>query len=154
MHGDRQARLIAHRQAILAGCAGTRVRRLARRLTRRYDLALAPVGLTLSQLMLLLACAGPRPVAVAEVAERLDLDRTTLSRTLAPLARRDLVTLATADDHRTRLVSLTGEGHDRLDDGLALWATVERAVTESLSVETLARLLADLERLAEAGRLR
>ncbi len=76
------AALAARRSEVLAACACTNLRKATRAVTQRFDTALRPSGLRATQLALLLACAGPDDANLGEIAERLAVDRSTLSRTL------------------------------------------------------------------------
>jgi DNA-binding MarR family transcriptional regulator len=86
----------ARRQAaeIARDCMASRVRHLERRLTRIYDDALRPHGLTGSQLSLLVATQLSGETTAAEVGRRLDLEKSTVSRNLARLAAAGLVDVA------------------------------------------------------------
>ena len=48
-----------------------------------------------------------------EMAEKLELDRTTLTLNVKPLAHQGLLTIAPGSDQRTRVVTLTPEGEAR-----------------------------------------
>ena len=63
-------------------CLGLRVRRLSRVVTRLFDGALRPLGLTPSQLTLLAVLERRGPLAPSVVARALDLEKSTLSRNL------------------------------------------------------------------------
>src|SRR5262249_62360303 len=74
----------------------------ARAPPRRYDAALRPSGLRTTQLSLLSRLEDDGPLTVSRPAARLGLDRTSLTRELAVLARRELVTMAAGSDRRAR----------------------------------------------------
>jgi DNA-binding MarR family transcriptional regulator len=76
---------------IARDCMASRVRRLERQLTRIYDDALRPHGLTGSQLALLVAAQLSGKTTAAEVGRILDLEKSTVSRNLARLAAAGLV---------------------------------------------------------------
>lgn len=146
------AALAARRSEVLAACACTNLRKATRAVTQRFDTALRPSGLRATQLALLLTCAGPDDANLGEIAERLAVDRSTLSRTLQPLARRGLVTVDTGPTRRARRVTVTPAGHAALSAALALWAGAERSVAEEIGWPDLARLFALLTRLVPHGR--
>ncbi|WP_146739712.1 MarR family winged helix-turn-helix transcriptional regulator [Hyphomonas pacifica] len=68
-----------------------RLLRAARRITREYDDALRPVGLTVTQFGLLNSVDRYEPDSISELADLLALDRTTLSRNLKPLEKAGLI---------------------------------------------------------------
>ncbi len=151
MEDDLGAALAAQREAVLAACACTGLRKATRVVTQRFDAALRPCGLRATQLSLLLACATPEPTTIARVSDMLAIDRTTLTRTLRPLSRRGLIEIGRAEDRRLRLISVTEAGHHAIATALPLWAEAENAVAEALGWEPMAQLLGGLARIS-AGR--
>jgi DNA-binding MarR family transcriptional regulator len=114
-------------------CLCLHVQRAARALARRFDAALRPLGLTNGQFSLLMALNRPLPATMAQVAEVLAMDRTTLTAALKPLARRGLLAVTVdPDDRRGRRMTLTREGRALLAAAVPVWkrshAQVERAV--------------------------
>lgn len=147
MQSSLGAELAARRTDVLAGCVCTNLRKAARLVTQRFDRALQPSGLRMTQLSLLLACAGPGTTTIAEVASTLAVDRTTLSRTLRPLARQGLISIDHGPDKRMRHISMTDPGRETLASALRLWADAEHSVAEELGWQELAQLLGKLARL-------
>lgn len=59
---------------------------------------------------------------MAALAEAIVMDRTTMAHNLQPLEREGLVAInASESDRRSRIVSLTGSGRQRVLDGQAAW---------------------------------
>jgi DNA-binding MarR family transcriptional regulator len=135
-------------------CTCSKVRGLARRLTGLYDAALAPHGLTVTQYAALAVLARARePLTVSDLATRLQLDRTTTSRLVAPLESAGLVVRVTArgddGDRRARPLGLTSSGRRRLRAAVPAWRAAQGEVTRLLG----APLHQALHRVAEsAGR--
>jgi DNA-binding MarR family transcriptional regulator len=129
-------------------CFSTSVRRADRALSRVYDEALRPSGLATTQYSLLsLIDRAPHPLSISELADVQAMDRTTLTRDLAPLARDGLVSIAPADhDRRVRIISLTGAGKDALQRARPLW---QEAQTRIATEQGLAEMDSLLDRLAE-----
>jgi DNA-binding MarR family transcriptional regulator len=102
-------------------CLCLNARREAQRLTRAYDDKLRPYGLTINQFSMLatLILAGPLPVA--NLADRLGIDRTTLTRNLALGEKSGLVETVNGEDRRVRLVKITGAGRVLADRALPAW---------------------------------
>jgi DNA-binding MarR family transcriptional regulator len=92
-------------------CLCLHLQRSARKIARRFDEALRPVGLTNGQFSLLMSLNRPESPAMGAVAALLAMDRTTLTAALKPLERRALVTVAPDPaDRRSRRMSLTAAG--------------------------------------------
>ena len=133
-------------------CTCHKVRSLARRLTAVYDAALAVHGLTVTQYSALVTLARSQvPVAVAELARRLEMDRTTTSRLVGPLEAAGLLVRADGakgrGDARSRPLQLTTKGRRRLGAAIPAWHAAQRDV-EALLGE---RLRASLDRAADAA---
>src|SRR3546814_1349593 len=89
-------------------CLCLAARRAARALSRRFDEALRPAGLTNGQFSLLMSLNRPEPPTMGSVATLLAMDRTTLTAILKPLQRRGLVeTTVDKADRRGRRLRLT-----------------------------------------------
>lgn len=114
-------------------CVGQGLRRAARAVTRRYDAALRPAGLTLGQFSILAMVTGAGPVALGVLAARLGMDRTTMSRDLAPLQKRGLVeSRIDPGDRRSRKLATTPEGRLTLDAASPLWAKAQAVSLKSV----------------------
>ena len=112
-------------------CTCSKVRGLARRLTGLYDAALAPHGLTVTQYAALATIAHlVASIPIAELARRLQMDRTTTSRLVGPLETEGLVTRVDASkshcDVRARPLKLTAKGRRRLAEALPAWQAAQR----------------------------
>lgn len=144
-----RARAIDRRD--LPPCTLYRLRMAARRATRLYDQAMRPAGLGAAQFGILMALAARDGSTVTDLAQALDLDRTTLTRNLRPLVRADLVTVTAGRDQRSRSVRLTPCGTQRLALARQCWRHAQAALAASLgsaATETLNDLLATVvERL-------
>ena len=112
----------------MASCACFNLRKTARAITQYYEKILAPSGLKATQLSLLAVLQASGPIAISQLAERLLMDRTTLTRNLKPLERDGLILTAPGADQRTRLVQLTAEGQQRLLAALPYWKEAHDSV--------------------------
>jgi DNA-binding MarR family transcriptional regulator len=125
------------------GCTCFKLRRLTRRVTQHYDRELAPAGLRVTQFSLLSALAAREAVPMAELADMLDLDRTTLTRNVAPLEARGLVEIGPGSDARSRTARITPTGRAAREAALPHWRRAQSTVTGLVGSERLA-LLHDL----------
>lgn len=129
-------------------CTCFNLRRAARAVTRVYDDALAESGLKATQFTMLGAVALTGPATVTRLAESLDLDRTTLTRTLKGLTGRGLLEISAGDDRRERVVSITEAGAAALDAATPAWRAAQKRVVESIGEERWRSLVADMSDLA------
>lgn len=111
-------------------CTCSLVRGAARRLTQYYDEALKETGLKVTQYGLLSTIDRMDRPSVTDLADRLDLDRTTLTRNLAPLRDAGWVRLADGADRRTRSVELTAAGRNLLALARPHWRRAEVALRQ------------------------
>lgn len=130
-------------------CVAARVRKASRRITQIYDRRLEPYGLTVTQFGLLAQLRASPGLAVSELAEKMIMDATTLSRNLRPLERRGLILVeADRDDGRVRKLKLSAAGRASLEHALVGWKEAQRQV-ESLGVEETRALNASLDRMLD-----
>ena len=134
--------------AIAAECTGFGVRKASRALGRLYDEAMAPTGLRGTQFDLLVALSIAEEAPLLRVAEELGLDRTTLTRNLAPLERDGLVESAPGPDRRMRLLRLTERGRETLNAALPHWERTQKRVVAALGKKRWRALMAGLEATA------
>ncbi len=107
-------------------CNCQALRQAARLVTQLYDAALAPIGLRTSQYAILSTLRRPEPWSIQELANHMVMDRTTLGRTIRPLARDRLLTvLPDPADRRSRDLALTPVGWALLDRAGPLWSTAQ-----------------------------
>ncbi len=132
-------------------CTCAALRRTARRLTRAYDRALRPAGLRLTQYSVLANLARAegegRGLTVTDLARRLAMDRTTLTRNLRPLEAAGWLLVAPGPDRRSRAVEITEEGRRVFESAQPLWQAAERTFRQSLGREEAA----ELRRLLDAA---
>ena len=121
----------AQLQGVARGCACRRLRGAARAVTRLYDDALRPTGLRTTQFTLLVAAdllGGPQ---VSQLADRLALERTSLTRELKLLEERGLVSIRPGEDRRARVVEVTSKGRNALAAAYPRWRAAQSRVRES-----------------------
>src|SRR5919109_3868461 len=115
-------------------CLCLHAQRAARALARRFDVALAPVGITSGQFSLLMSLNRPEPPSLGSVAALLAMDRTTLTANLKPLERRGLVATASdPKDKRVRLLRLTPVGRAVLVEAAPIWQHMHAEIEAALS---------------------
>jgi DNA-binding MarR family transcriptional regulator len=106
------------------GCTCFKLRKLTRAMSRLYDQRMASVGLKTTQYSLLAnAARAPRPVA--ELADILGMERTTLTRNLKPLLDAGWVVLMPGADSRQRIVTITDEGRAKVKQAYIIWRAAQ-----------------------------
>lgn len=119
-----------------SACLGLHVRRTARRLTRIYDDALAPLNLTIGQFSIMTMLAARDAWGMQALADALGTDRSSLTAGLKPLERRQVVeSQRDADDKRIRHLALTPHGSALLEDAEPMWRSAQEQVKALLSDE-------------------
>lgn len=117
-------------------CHCLAARRRAREITRLYEARLRPHGLRATQFSILavLAQTGAKPVG--ELADRLGLDRTSLTRSAGVLERDGWIASAESEDARERPLRLTEGGRRKLAEALPAWKEAQDLAHEMLEGET------------------
>lgn len=85
-------------------------------------------GLHITQFTILSSLAQAGSMPVSKLAAFLGLERTTLTRNLALLAKRKLVTFEGREDARVRQVALTGEGESAVRVALPNWQVAQASI--------------------------
>src|SRR3712207_6728318 len=132
-------------------CLCLHAQRAARTLSRRFDEALRPAGITSGQFSLLNALNRPKPPPIGPVAQLLARDRTTLTAALKPLERDGLVTIARdPEDRRNRLLGLTDTGREVLAAAMPIWRDLHTAIEAGLPEVQPEALRGGLRALSQA----
>jgi DNA-binding MarR family transcriptional regulator len=113
-------------------CACFAVRRAARAITQHYERALRPSGLRASQFTLLTMLSVGGPLPLSRVADRLGMERTTLTRNLKPLIDAGLVGIGHGPDRRVRTIFITAKGHRAAVGALPASRRAQRDVARQL----------------------
>jgi DNA-binding MarR family transcriptional regulator len=137
----------ARLREVARACACANLRKAARALTQLFDEALAPSGLRVTQFTLLVTSGLVGESTINELAERMAMDRTTLSRNLKPLVRSGLLEVRPGEDGRTRLVRLTPAGEQALEEAYPLWQQAQRETVSTLGEERHEALLGAVARM-------
>ena len=122
-------------------CVGFNLRKASRLVMRLYDQALKPIHLNGTQFSLLLTVAAHRNATIGELAKPLCMERSTLSRNLIVLQKKNWVQLETGEDRRQQRISITLKGVATLREALPLWQKVQDDLTNELGEEKTSNLL-------------
>jgi DNA-binding MarR family transcriptional regulator len=129
------------RKAVRLPCACANLRRAARVITRLYDAALRPSGLGVAQFTLLQALNTAPGMSQKQLASLLEIDSTTLTRTLLPLRRARWLRSTAGDDRREIHLALTAEGERAYKRALPYWERAQAEFTRGLGAQSWNRLI-------------
>jgi DNA-binding MarR family transcriptional regulator len=101
------------------------VRLLNRAVTRIYDTALRPHGLTIAQLNLLTSIANRQPIRSGQLAQLLSMEISTLSRNVRLLEAAGLVQIDRAVRGNGRMLELTDAGAEKLVELRPAWRAAQ-----------------------------
>jgi DNA-binding MarR family transcriptional regulator len=121
-------------------CLATRVRQLSRIVTRVYDDAVRPLGITASQYTLLAQLAARDGITAVEIGHELDIEKSTLSRNLKRLLALELITMDPPAGRRGRGLHLTVRGTGMLVDAYPIWQSAQKAALAAMGEDCTARL--------------
>ncbi len=133
-----------------ASCLATRVRQLSRIVTRLYDDAMRPLGITASQYTLLAQLASRDGITAVEIGHDLDIEKSTLSRNLKRLLALSLIIMDPPAGRRGRGLHLTPKGQAVLKDAFPFGSRPRAAPSRSWAKktrETMDGLLKKAEKL-------
>ena len=125
-------------------CTCGRLRKLTRRMTSFYEQHMRVTGLKLSQYSVLSNLSN-QAQTILQLADRLDMDRTTLTRSLKPLVAQGWVVETAGGDARQRLIKLTSEGKIFRRKAQARWRDAQLALENQLGRDVVALLNAQME---------
>ena len=129
-------------------CLVLNTRMAARAVTRRADHKLRGFGVTAAQFNILGALASHPGRSITGTANALAMDRTTLSRNLALLERKGLVTSAPAGHGNGRLGALTTQGRQTFDSIVPEWRRSQAELRAMLTNPDFNTVIAGLRHLS------
>ncbi len=124
-------------------CIADKFRLLNRIITKLYDEALRPTGLTISQMNILIVAARYGEASPHQLGDWLHMEKSTLSRNVRRLKQNGWLTIQPAETGRTHTLKLTPKGNRALQKGLPLWESAQReaqAILGRTGVEEIMRV--------------
>lgn len=125
-------------------CTGARLRRLTRRVTAFYEHHMRESGLKLSQYSLL-AQLSEVPQSLTALADRMEIDRTTLTRSLQPMLEQGWVAESSGTDARQRLFARTASGTRARNAARMYWRQAQLAIEQHLGQDFVTNFHAQLD---------
>jgi DNA-binding MarR family transcriptional regulator len=128
-------------------------RQAARHVTRFYEREMADARLTSAQFSILVLLDEKEDLSMAALADRMNMDRTTLLRAVKPMQRDGLVTCRRKNDGigdpRSLALNISPSGSRRLKQALDLWVAAQRKLETAIGPARAARLRDDLHALSQ-----
>ncbi len=123
---ERAARLIT------GECLAVRVRMLNRTITTIYDDALRPLGLTAGQLNVLVVITTRDAISPSEIARRLNMEKSTVSRNIERMRKNGWLTVTAADAGHKQQLTLTRSGRTLLVQSVPVWEEAQTKARATL----------------------
>lgn len=130
-------------------CHCITLRRAANAITEYYDRAFQELALTTSQYSLLKNLGRLETASTSELAEEVNLDRSTLVRNLKPLQERGLIMDQAKKNTRNHKFVLTDEGYALLEKAVPLWEQAQKEIRAYLGEENVEQFMKTLYKLQE-----
>ncbi|MEL6552175.1 MAG: MarR family winged helix-turn-helix transcriptional regulator [Cyanobacteria bacterium J06621_11] len=124
-------------------CVARRLRQVNRTITRLYDEALRPHGLTVNQLNILAVIISEKQIRPGQLGQALGMEKSTVSRTVDRMVRKDWLKVAPGEDSRTQLLTVTPKGRKLLLSVTPVWDQLQAGVlTDASSGSNILQMLA------------
>ena len=134
----------------LAGCSCNMMRKSARKITQFYENSLREAGIKPTQFSILAALANTGPIQLSQLADRLLLERTSLTRNLNVLERNTWIDIQPGEeDSRQRVVFLSRNGYKQLDLAIPYWQKAQKAIAKDMGQDTMTGLRCTLDEMTE-----
>ena len=134
-------------ETIATSCIAGRLRLLNRVVTSLYDDALRPFGVKLSQGSVLAVTAKLGVARPAEVCSFLEMDTSTLSRTVERMVENGWLEILPDEDGRSHPFRLTDQGRRLMEKAIPAWEKAQTEAKKLLGEEGLRLLDAAIQRV-------
>ena len=127
------------------GCTNLKLRQLGRMVTRHYDHYMSETGLKNTQYALLSHVVKLGPIRPGDLAKRMQMDASTLTRNLQPMVAQGLLVITAGENARSRLVETTLAGNALHAESQKAWKEAQLALNKRFGVERVLELHALLD---------
>ena len=117
---------------LLTECACFDLRRTARAVSRMYDDFLRDAGLNITQFSLLRLICVEKDLSISTLGRYMVMDRTSITRALAPLERDRLIYSRAGADKRIRIISVTNKGRKLVESAEPKWRQAQEALMDTI----------------------
>lgn len=120
----------------LRNCVCRNLRMTTRVTTQHFDKIFQTVGLTAPQFSLLAEITASENIAISELAEKMLMDQTTVTRNIEILRKKGYVNVRTDDnDSRKRCISISKIGEEKLNEAIPVWNNVQSLIEKEIGTE-------------------
>jgi len=131
------------------GCTNLKLRQLMRRVAQHYDDELGKTGLKTTQYSLLSYVVKLGPIRAVDLAAKLKVNTSTLSRNLQPLVASGLLAIGPGADARSRLITATDEGQRKRVEAQRKWRVAQEGINRTLGAQRVVALHAMIDEAME-----
>ncbi len=133
--------------AIHVTCVNQSVKKFSRSIGLIYDRKLANNNITVNQFTILSYVFYYESISLGKLANRLAMDRTTLTKNLKPLFRDRYIEIISAQDKRVKQISLTTLGEEVLEKSVALWKEAQNEIYRKYGKQKVRQIVSTLNGL-------
>ncbi|MBL4907706.1 MAG: winged helix-turn-helix transcriptional regulator [Sneathiella sp.] len=113
-------------------CFAVRLRKLNRVVSAIYEDSFRPFGLTIAQFNLLIAIGARGQASPTQLVHSLSLEKSTVSRNIEKMKKKGWVSLVSATDKRSHLLTLTPSGDAILEIATPAWTFAQEKAAKTL----------------------
>jgi DNA-binding MarR family transcriptional regulator len=117
---------------LLTRCACFDLRRATRAVSRMYDDFLRDAGLNITQFSMLRLICAEKELSISTLGRSMVMERTSITRALAPLEREGLAHSRPGTDKRIRMVSVSNKGRRLVESAEPKWRQAQEALLEMI----------------------
>jgi len=117
---------------LLTRCACFDLRRATRAVSRMYDDFLRDAGLNITQFSMLRLICAEKELSISTLGRSMVMERTSITRALAPLEREGLIQSRPGTDKRIRVVSVSNKGRRLVEGAEPKWRQAQDALLEMI----------------------
>lgn len=122
-------------------CLTFKAQRVARTMGRQMEMALKPVGLTNQQFATFTILNSMESVTVSELAEMMGVERTTMTRNIEQMRKKNWIEQVPTKDQRIRAYEITRSGKDLYGKAVPLWQAQQAVFIDTLGDEAVVGLV-------------
>jgi DNA-binding MarR family transcriptional regulator len=127
-HNQAKVQIRDIAQQMSQECVARRLRQVNRTVTRLYDEALRPHGITVNQLNILAVIISEQQIRPGQLGQALGMEKSTVSRTIDRMVSKNWLKIAQGKDNRTQLLTVTSKGRQLLLTVTPIWDTLQAGI--------------------------